>query len=234
MKLGINRRRIGLFVIHVFAQAFFLYMFFSAGRIEKLAEDGGVAVAPGGNEAVVAGGYAAAWRHGMTKGWFLYMPGFFLTAASAWFWSQSITPGRLGKEGALALASCTLLALAASETGGRVAISDFVRDTGARVTSPTAGLSIRTLAQGIYTLIAWTAFSMCGRLCIERRAIKPLLVPAILGVILLAVRPFTLDDAGSIWGRRVLEGDLVAIASALLVPATTWLLVRAELRRLKR
>jgi hypothetical protein len=234
MKAGTRRRNAALFLIHLSAQALFLYMFFSAGRIEKLAEDEAISPVPGIDVRAEAMRYAAEWRHGMTVGWWLYMPGFFATGVSAWFWSQSRSAVQLGSEGVVAMAGGTILALVASESGGAEAVSDFVRDTGFRVSSSSVGLTGTTIAQGVYTLLAWTAFSICGRNCIERRSFKPLLWPAVLGCVLIAVRPFTLDDAGSIWAGRALAGDPVAVVSAILAPLTAWALVRSEFARLGR
>lgn len=223
-----------LLAAHLTAQVFFLYMFFSAGRIDKLAAEGAISADAGSCSDESAARYAAAWRHGMTGGWWLYMPGFFATAVSAWFWSQSKTRGRLAIEGSGAMVCSVMVGLALAESGGETAVSDFVRDTGCRVLTAPPGLSTIAVAQGVYTLIAWTSFAVCGRLCLERRSLRPLLLPAILGCILIFVRPFTLDDAGDVWARRALSGDPTAAASLALVPVSAWGLVRAELFRLRR
>src|SRR5215813_1666924 len=66
------------------AQTLFLWMFFVAGGLERLAELGQIIGPADMNVKASAFDFAARWRHGMTGASPLYMPGFFVTAIVLW------------------------------------------------------------------------------------------------------------------------------------------------------
>ena len=61
----------------VAAQALFLWMFLSADPLEQVAPS------------AAAWRFASDWRHGMAGNSWLYMPGFFATAAALWLYART-------------------------------------------------------------------------------------------------------------------------------------------------
>lgn len=206
-------------------QTFFLWMFFVAGGLERLAELDQVVGPASVNVKATVFEFAARWRHGMTDGWPLYMPGFFVTAVVLWRRVIGLTIRRIVAEcvatGALALIVAWPLSLA----GSGLILDAFHAQTGLRCAGSWPGITSRVIGQGIFTLINWNSFVLACQYAIIRQSVLPLLVPAALSVVLALIRPITVGDFTNLWRQRIVEGDSVAIFSALLIPLMSALLL---------
>jgi hypothetical protein len=213
-------------------QTFFLWMFFVAGGLERLAELGHIIGPASLNVKATVFDFAARWRHGMAGGWPLYMPGFFVTAAALWPRAVGLSLRRVVAEcavtGALAVVAAWLLA----PCGASLALDSFHSETGLRCEGIWPGVTGRVVGQGVFTLISWNSFVLASHLAIIRKSFRPLIVPAALSVALILIRPFTVGDFTSLWAQRVRQADPVAIFSALLIPLLSalllWILLRSS------
>lgn len=202
----------------VAAQALFLWMFLSADPLEQVA----------GSEAALR--FASDWRHGMTGNSWLYMPGFFATAAALWLYGR-------GERGAfLALNLVGLGAVAAvasalgSGVGARIAVAHFelatLTDLPAVLPRPTA----IGAARGLYTLATWSVFVLASRRALVDRSWQPFVLPTILVAGLALIRPWTVGNFTTLWTDRVTAGDPVACVSAAAAVALACLLAASVQR----
>lgn len=203
---------LGLFL----TQTFFLWMFFTAGGLERLAEMDLISGAPEVKR--IAFEFAARWRHGMTSGWWLYMPGFFATAIAVWFWVYGLTWRKLMAEFAGTILLAVVVAMLLSPYSTAMVVDDFQLQTGLRCNSSSTAVVARVIAQGLFTLLNWSSFIAACQICLVQKSSRPLLFPAALSVILIFIRPFTVGDFTSFWWQQILQGEMVAILSALLIP----------------
>jgi len=206
------------------AQTFFLWMFFVAGGLERLAELGQIVGPEDVDVRSTVFDFAARWRHGMTDGWLLYMPGFFIVATTLWLRAMGRSLPRIVAEcvvsGALALITAWLF----SAVSAGLILDAFHVQTGLRCVGDWPGVTPRVIGQGLFTLISWNSFVLASQFAILNKSLKPLLIPAALSIVLVLIRPFTVDDFTSLWKQRSFEGDCVAIISALLIPSLSGLL----------
>lgn len=207
-------KRLGLFLAHTF----FLWMFFTAGGLERLAELGLIAGAQEAEMKRLAFEFAAQWRHGMTWGWPLYMPGFFVTAIAVWFGAYGLTWRKVVIESAVMMALAVLAALMLSRYSTSLVVDAFQSQTGLRCARPDGVVAWRVIGQGLFTLINWSSFVAACQLCLTRKSFRPLLLPAGLSLLLIYIRPFTADEFTTFWVQQIREGEFVAIFSALLIP----------------
>jgi hypothetical protein len=214
------------------AQTLFLWTFFVAGGLERLAELDLIIGPPGLNVKAATFDFAARWRHGMTEGWPLYMPGFFVTAAALWRRAVGLSLRRVLAECALIGALAIIVAWLLAPAGASLALRSFQSETGLRCAGGWPGVTGRVVGQGVFTLISWNSFVIASQLAIIRKSFLPLLVPAAFSVVLILIRPFTVGDFTSLWRQRVLQGEPVAIFSALLIPVLStlllWILLRSR------
>ncbi len=192
-------------------QTLFLWMFLSADPIETV----------GQSEAALA--FAADWRHGMAGNSWVYMPGFFATAAAVWLHASvagRVTASRLAASGLAAFLAAALMA----PVGAHLALSEFrlLVATGLPTTLPR--FTARAALQALYTLATWSVFVLACRTALERRTWRPFVLPAILTIGLMVIRPWTVGDFTSLWLRRIAAGDLVACVSAAAIPLLAALL----------
>jgi hypothetical protein len=207
-------KRLGLCL----TQTFFLWMFFAAGGLEQLAELDLISGSPGTDVKRLAFDFAARWRHGMTDGWPLYMPGFFVTTVAVWFWAYGLKWREMVVEYAVlaALAVLAAILLLLHHTGSVVAA--FELQTGLRCEGQGTAITGRVIGQGLFTLINWSSFVGASQLCLVQKSFRPLLLPAGLSLMLVFIRPFTADEFTTFWMQQILQGKVVAIGSALLIP----------------
>jgi hypothetical protein len=214
----------------VAAQALFLWMFFVAGGLERLAELGHISGPASMDVKATAFDFAARWRHGMTGGWPLYMPGFYVTAVALWRRAADLSLRRVVAECAVTGALAVIVAWLLAPGGASLALDSFHSETGLRCVREWPGLTGRVVGQGVLTLISWNSFVLASQLAIIRKSFRPLCVPTALSIVLISIRPFTVDDFTSLWLQRVWQGAPVAVFSALLIPLLSALLVRTLLR----
>ena len=214
-------RAAGAALLLVGTQALFLWMFLAADPLEQLAASGALGNRPGTIEAAFA--FAAAWRHGMASNSPVYMPGFFAVAAVTWLFAR-VSGRREIMAFVGGLGAALGIAFAAAPAGTLQVLAGFHAETGIPpAASPPA--SSRAIFSGLYTLLTWTAFIVGLRAALERRSLLPLLPVPILTAVLIAIRPWTVDDFTSVWWRRAGQGDLVALGSAALIPVLAACLV---------
>ena len=200
------------------AQAAFLWMFLSADPIEKTIA----------SEQVLR--FAADWRHGMAGNAWIYMPGFFATAAAVWLRSLRGPLAATALDIIIVLPAAFAVAALASAQGTRIAASDLLIATGIALPSALPRPSATGALQGLYTLGTWTVFVLACRAALAWRSWRPLLAPAALSVGLALIRPWTVDDFVGLWRIRVAAGDVVACASLAGVGALAAVLAVAAHR----
>ncbi|HEX4947309.1 MAG TPA: hypothetical protein VFZ34_11620 [Blastocatellia bacterium] len=205
---------LGLFL----TQTFFLWMFFTAGGLERLAESNLISGASEADVKRLAFEFAARWRHGMTSGWLLYMPGFFATAVAVWFWSYGLSWQKMSAEFAVTILLAVVAAMLLSPYGTGFVVESFQLQTGLRCNRGTSSVAPRVMGQGLFTLLNWGAFIAACQICLVKKTLRPLLLPAVLSMILIFIRPFTVGDFTSFWWQQIRQGEVVAIFSALLIP----------------
>lgn len=203
--------RIVAAVLLAAAQALFLWMFLSADPIETALR----------SEAALA--FAADWRHGMAGNSWLYMPGFFATAAAAWLYAATaprLAPAHVGIIAVLATAIATL----GFPAGARMAAGDYTMTTAVVLPAALPRFTARAAAQGVYTLATWSIFVLACRTALVRRTWRPFALPAVLTLGLMVIRPWTVGDFTSLWVRRIATADPVACASVAAIAALSALL----------
>ena len=213
----LDLRVVSMFVLFG-AQTFFLWMFFVAGGLERLAELGQIVGPEDVDVRTTVFDFAARWRHGMTKGWPLYMPGFYVTAIALWHRAFGLSLRRIVVECIVTGMLAVMMAWLLSEASARLILDAFYAQTGLRSEGSWPGIMVRVIGQGVFTLISWNSFVLASQYAIIKKSLRPLLIPAALSIVLMLIRPFTVGDFTSLWWRRTFEGDSVAIFSALLIP----------------
>lgn len=227
----LRRRRTALTVASlVGAEALFLWMFLAADPLEQLAAAGAFGSDADAIERAFA--FAAAWRHGMSGNSPLYMPGFFAVAVAAWIWSEQLR-ARDAVGYAAAFAAAFFIARLAAPSGAAVVHAAYQAVTGSGTALALPFPRSGAVIAGTYTLITWSAFVIGCRLAIERRSFLPILPTPVLTAGLILLRPWTVDDFTTTWWERSLEGDPVAIASALMIPAVAAGLAGRELNQIR-
>lgn len=201
------------------AQAAFLWMFFSADSVEQFA---------GPDRELLR--FASDWRHGTAGNAWIYMPGFFATAAAVWL-AVPLTNRRpvWFAVGAPAVAA-VIAAIAASAFGTPLILSDLERATGRTMAGTAPSLSAIGALRGVYTLVVWSVFvSACRRGLVERTW-RPFIPAAVFAAGLALARPWTLGEVGSHWTSQARAGDLTAYLSAVAVPLLAGLLAASVQR----
>jgi hypothetical protein len=219
--------RAGVLIFLAASEALFLWMFLSADPLEQ------IAVAPGAAgpklETDAAMRFAAEWRHGMAGNSPLYLPGFFLTAAAAWMHAARTRQARRHLTEIMAATSIALLvASVAAPWGAKMVVGAFAARHDLPVPPWIPAPSIGSLLVGLYTLFTWTVFTICARTSLVRRNPYPLLVPAVLTIILINVRPWTVNDFVGFWANQLVAGTAVAWWSFAAAIGFSTALVRCE------
>ena len=189
----------------VASQAVFLWMFVSADPLEQ---------ALGSASALR---FAADWRHGMAGNAWLYMPGFFATAAALWLHQPDGSRKARLAHLTLLCAIAALLAAIGSGVGARMVASDYAAVTAIDVTSRLHPPSTIGIVRGLYTLATWSAFVLACRSALTRRTWRPFLLPAVMTIGLALIRPWTVDDFTTLWIDRAAAADPIACGSAAAI-----------------
>jgi hypothetical protein len=205
----------------VLSEALFLWMFLAAAPLEQLAAAG--AFGNGSETRLAAFAFAASWRHGMAGNSPLYMPGFFAVAVAVWLWLDGAKAVSARRYFGALLAAGAIAAVTAAASRSLVPDA-FESATGLSVSGPVPAAGPSAVFMGFYTLLTWTLFVVGCRLALHWRTLLPLLpvIPMTAGLAVL--RPWTVDVFTNIWWHRATAGDLVAVFSLIMVPATAaWL-----------
>lgn len=207
------------------ADAVFLWMFLSTDPLTQLAAEFRKTCAA---TAVAALGFGADWRHGMAANSWVYMPGFFVTAAALWLHARHAPPARAHLERTVAGLVALLSALDGATMGSAVVVQAFVETSGILPPGVLPAPSAAGTFSGVYTLVTWSVFVLASRRALVQRTFRPFLTPAILSVGLVVVRPWTVDDFTSRWAAEAASGSAPALGSVALVFMLAALLVAAE------
>lgn len=174
--------------------------------------------------------FASDWRHGMAGNSFLYMPGFFATAAALWLYARdrdrAAMVRRLPTLGAIALLAAAL----AAAPGARLAAWDFHAATSTALPAVLPYPTLLGAVRGLYTLATWSVFVLACRRALEHRSCRPFVLPAIMGIGLALIRPWTVGDFTTLWKDRIAAGDPVACGSAGAAVALIALLAASSQR----
>lgn len=219
------RSRASTILLLAGADAVFLWMFLATDPLEQ------IAVALRGTHASLADAafaFAAGWRHGMAGNSWIYMPGFFITAAAVWLHNRHAPAALATREHLLAALTATGLSLAFSSIGAAIVVRDFVATTGTDVGSGVPAPSWVSTFRGLYTLGTWSVFVLACRAALVRRTLRPFLAAAILAAGLVFVRPWTVNDFVAHWAAGVAAGSAPALMSFALIFVVALLLVAVE------
>jgi hypothetical protein len=207
------------------ADGVFLWMFLSTDPLEQLAA---ALRDTHASRADAAFAFAAAWRHGMAGNSWIYMPGFFVTAAAIWLHSRRGRSSLATGERVLAGLAAIALAFAASSTGASTVVREFVATTGTDVGSPVPTPSWAGVARGLYTLVAWSVFVLACRAALVRHTWRLFVAVALLTAGLAFVRPWTVNDFVAHWAAGVATGSAPAVVSFALIFIISVLLASVE------
>jgi hypothetical protein len=217
--------RVSTLGLLVAADGVFLWMFLSTDPLEQL----GAALRirhPSAADAAFA--FAASWRHGMAGNSWIYLPGFFVTAAATWLHGRQARGRFAPVERILAALAALGLALAASATGASIVVREFVATTGTDLGSLVPAPSWAGTIRGLYTLATWSVFVLACRAALVRRTLRPFVAVAVLTVGLVFVRPWTVNDFAGHWAAGVATGSVPALISLAFIFVTAGLLATVE------
>jgi hypothetical protein len=209
----------------VVADAVFLWMFLATDPLEQ------IAVALRHTHTTLADaavGFAAAWRHGMAGNSWIYMPGFFVTAAAVWLHSRCARGAFATADRVVAACAAIGLSLAASSLGASIVVNEFVAMTGADIGGRVPPSSWIGTFRGLYTLTTWSVFVLACRAALVRHTFRPFIAVAVLTAGLVFVRTWTVDDFVAHWSDGVTTGSGPALASFALIFVVSALLVAVE------
>jgi len=220
-------RRACTLALLILADAVFLWMFLSSDPLEQLAADFHGAREP---LALAALAFAADWRHGMAGNAWIYMPGFFVTAAAVWLHARLAPPDLAQPERIVSGIVALILAMAAASAGSYVVVRTFVEATGISFPAAVPQPSARAAVSGVYTLLTWSVFVLACRRALVSRIFRPFMAPAILAAGLVIIRPWTVDDFAGFWFGGIKGGSPAAVLSLVLVFVLAALLAASERR----
>jgi hypothetical protein len=174
--------------------------------------------------------FAADWRHGMNGYSPIYMPGFFALGIAAWYWTGRQSVPGLVAGGVIALVAGLAVAWVAMPVGRTSAVAAFAREfhlpLGAEVSSTWQVVSVSA-----YTAACWTVLVVGSRKAIAARSLRPLAVAPVLYGLLAFTRRWSFEhlrrgDDIARWGKRLTEGDAIAIGSLLAIPLVALILLK--------
>lgn len=199
------------------AQLLFLWMFFSADGLEHSANAGYLYSSDGRDVARMASQYASDWRHGMSGGWPVYVPGFFAVAIATWVWPGQRSMKRLLVEALCISVASTVAAMFLAPAGTAQIVKAFRSDWDIQWIGSLAGPTSRGIIHGLNTLLTWTVFVLSSKKALRKKSFRPYWLPLALAIGLALTRPITADHLIWTWYQGILHADERAIASLLLV-----------------
>jgi hypothetical protein len=217
-------------ILTLAACIYFLGMFFAAATLERTADLGGFSSVSGQDVRVPAHEFAARWRHGMAGNSPLYMPGFFATALAIWLWCGGRSLRRTLVEGAAIIVVASWGATVLAPFAAPKIIAEFQIQRGFILSNAVASGTWIAFAQGVYTLLTWSALIVASRFSARRRSFTPMVVPFVLYVVLALVRRWTMTDISSSWSNQILALEPAAVISFLLIPIMATFMAWVELR----
>jgi hypothetical protein len=207
------------------AETLFLWMFLAVAPLEQLADTG---LIPVDKREVYR--FAADWRHGMAGNAPLFMPGFLVIAATAWYAVAQQSIAKLAWSLTATLGLALVLAWLAAPIGGAIVLADFARAFGRSPIETVPAPAFTAVLAGVYTAFTWTTFVVASRYALRRRSVRPLAPVALLGIILAFARPWTVGDFTTLWTTRAATADPTATGSLLATIALGVTLALTERR----
>lgn len=209
------------------ANASFLWMFLSTDPLEQMAAQ---IQATRGLPAADPLQFAAAWRHGMAGNSWVFMPGFFVTAAAVWLHARRAASGLAHPERFAAGVVALICAVAGAPAGAATVVDAFAEASNIALAHPVPSVSGIGAFRAAYTLVTWSVFVLACRRALLERAVRPFVAPGVLTVGLAVIRPWTVDDFVSHWLAGVASGEAVAVVSLTLAFLVAALLAASERR----
>lgn len=228
---GTSARLAVLRASFVLAHALFLWMYFSAESLERMARQDLIAGPAGVDMTRVVDQYAAAWRHGMAGNSWLYLPGFFFTAAATWMWSLRRRLPLLVVEAVVLMTAAWAIAALLAPLGASRSLASFENAAGVHVIGPPLGFTAHGAALALYTIATWDVGMICCQLSIARRSLRLMWIPIPLNLVLASVRPWTVADFTGQWAADLAQGRGAAVISAAAVPVIAAFLVLYQLKQ---
>jgi hypothetical protein len=174
--------------------------------------------------------YGYAWRHGMEGRWPVFMPGFFLLSLALVWWCRWQRPLRLAGEAGMLLGAASVCAAIGMYPGATLLADGFARNTGVELGALAVYRPWGRMATGMMTAGAWTLFIVLLVRGIERRELRLVLLAA-LPYVALYSRWQDAEVLVNEWSTRLIDGDMLAIVSSLLIPIVTAIVVWRVRRR---
>ncbi len=205
----------------------YVWMFVASEGVVLLANQG---ACTGADVVVTAQHFAGDWRHGMTGDSPLYLPGFFLLAATTWIWANDAQMSRLLREALPLLAVATIIGIVFGPLGTAHLAREFqAREPVLCTQATTSAISPWRVFLCLFTLTSWSLVVAGINMAVARRGWRVLRIPAAFAAIALVLRPPTRWPV--IWVHQIAAGDSVAIASLLTIPAIALVLMRWRTQR---
>lgn len=201
---------------------FYVWMFVASEGVVLLAKHG---ACTGPDVVVAAKHFASDWRHGMTGDSPLYLPGFFMLAATTWLWANDQPVRRLIREALPILGLATMVGIAFAPVGTEHLVQAFEARAAAVCTqATTTELSLWRLFLCLFTMTSWSTLIAGVNHAVTRRGWRILRVPAAFAATAIALRPPTRWPV--LWVRHIAAGDLVAVGSIIFIPLVIVMLWR--------
>ena len=192
------------------ADFFFMWMYFGSKALERTLE-------PAGAGAAHAAEWGYLWRHGMTAGWPLYIPGFFAVGFAIAFWSRG-RPLRNVVLGRVAiLLSATIVAWPVGAVSREVMARSFEVYSGNDLDQSLLLPPVLSGAIGCLTNLCWSMLVISAQAAISSRSFLPLVVPFCLYAGLAIVRPGDFGELTNPWIDGLGDRDPAAIVSTALL-----------------
>jgi hypothetical protein len=209
-----SARRFAPAVLVFVADVFFMWMYLASRAIERSVETASPLVPAGAKAVAEEWGYL--WRHGMTAGWPVYIPGFFAVGFAVVLWSHGrrlagVLPGAL----ALLAASSVSAWVVATLTSQFVAGS-FEGYSGGQLAWNLRPPPMVSAAIGCLTLLCWAMLVISAQAAVAARNVVPLLLPLGLYAGLATLRPGDLGELTRPWVVGLIDRDPSALLSTLL------------------
>jgi hypothetical protein len=208
------RRLIPALLVFV-ADGFFLWMYLASRAIERSVESAHP-LAPA-EVIAVAEEWGYLWRHGMTPGWPVYIPGFFAVGFAVGLWSRGrraagVLPGALALLAAACVSAWVVVALTRQVVAG-----SFEGYSGEQLAWNLRPPPVVPAAVGCLTLVCWSMLVISAQAAVAARNIVPLLLPFGLYFGLAMLRPGDLGELARPWVAGLIDRDPAALVSTLLV-----------------
>ena len=210
-----SARRFAPAVLVFLADVFFMWMYLASRAIERSVETAHP-LAPAGVIAV-AEEWGYLWRHGMTAGWPVYIPGFFAVGFAVVLWSRGkrvagVLPGALALLAASSVSAWVVAALTSQFVAG-----SFEGYSGGQLAWKFQPPPVVPGATGCLTLGCWSMLVISAQAAVATHNVVPLLLPFGLYAGLATLRPGDLGELARPWVVSLVDRDPSALLSTLLV-----------------